>query len=221
MWPHPNPGGGGMPPMMPTGYPASGAGTTPTNAYDWGAVAQQWLKNKEMYEQWQQQQYQAHLQMMANAHRAAMASSIDLTVVNNPPPPPPPPPPPVSDTSDAAAQDTPTSTVTVTTTVASAGSGESISPNSKQPEQLIDSASSVTPVTKSKFKSRFSNSALLKQAVDAMKAKELAASEHSDNDAENSNDGAINKPKPLFPGYESSLKVTLLLFHPFILFSLS
>ena len=57
--------------------------------FDWGSAAQQWLKNKEFYEQWQQQQYQQHLQMMAATHAAQMAQCIDPSVVTNPPPPPP------------------------------------------------------------------------------------------------------------------------------------
>jgi len=56
---------------------------------DWGVAAQQWLRNKEFYEQWQKQQYQQHLQMMAAAHAAQMAQCIDPSVVSNPPPPPP------------------------------------------------------------------------------------------------------------------------------------
>ena len=63
------------------------------NGVDWGAVAQQWMRNKEMYEQWQKQQYEQHLQMVAAAQAAQMAQSVNPAVVSNPPPPPPPPPP--------------------------------------------------------------------------------------------------------------------------------
>lgn len=65
-------------------------GAPAANGVDWGAVAQQWMRNKEMYEQWQKQQYEQHLQMVAAAQAAQMAQSIDPAVVSNPPPPPPP-----------------------------------------------------------------------------------------------------------------------------------
>ena len=65
------------------------SGAPANNGVDWGAVAQQWLRNKEMYEQWQKQQYEQHLQMVAAAQAAQMAQAIDPSVVTNPPPPPP------------------------------------------------------------------------------------------------------------------------------------
>lgn len=200
MWPHQNAGGagmpptpGGIPPMMPGVYPvmpvATGSAVAAASGggYDWGMAAQQWLKNKEMYEQWQQQQYQAHIQMMANAHRVAMASSIDLTVVNNPPPPPPIPPPGCSSTSEQFSNKTSvaeaSSTIDPSSTTASAGT------------------SSITPMSKSKFKSRFSNSSLLKAVAAAVEAGENGASP-GDADA-SSSPGSHNKVKPLFPSYES------------------
>jgi len=74
------------------------------NPGDWASAAQQWMKNKEFYEQWQQQQYQQHIQMMAATHAAQMAQSIDPNVINNPPPPPPLPE--VKTATDASADET-------------------------------------------------------------------------------------------------------------------
>lgn len=205
MWPHQNAGGagmpptpGGIPPMMPGAYPvmpvatgasgsavASGSGA---GGYDWGMAAQQWLKNKEMYEQWQQQQYQAHIQMMANAHRVAMASSIDLTVVNNPPPPPPIPPPGSGSTSEQSSYKT---------SLAEASSIDSSSTTAS-----TGASSSIAPMSKSKFKSRFSNSSLLKAVAAAVEAGENGASPGDVADA-SSSPGSHNKVKPLFPSYES------------------
>jgi hypothetical protein len=48
---------------------------------DWGAAAQQWLKNKEMYETWQQQQQQYQATAAAQS-----AQSTDPSVITNPPP---------------------------------------------------------------------------------------------------------------------------------------
>ena len=76
---------GGVP-----GMSVAPAATTAAEAgMDWGVAAQQWLRNKEYYETWQKAQYQQHLQMMAAAHAAQMASCIDPSVIKNPPPPPP------------------------------------------------------------------------------------------------------------------------------------
>lgn len=74
--------------MWQPGWPDGSNGAENRNGVDWGLAAQQWIQYKESYEQWVQQQYQQHLQMMANAHAAAVAS-IDPGVVTNPPPPPP------------------------------------------------------------------------------------------------------------------------------------
>lgn len=73
--------------QQPNGYPNQAPAEG--GSVDWGVAAQQWLRNKEYYEQWQKQHYQQHLQMMAAAHAAQMAQCIDPSVVNNPPPPPP------------------------------------------------------------------------------------------------------------------------------------
>ncbi len=95
MWqPNSYPDLSGANPPMSGGVPgmsvAPGAAATPAEAgMDWGVAAQQWLRNKEYYETWQKAQYQQHLQMMAAAHAAQMASCIDPSVIKNPPPPPP------------------------------------------------------------------------------------------------------------------------------------
>ena len=75
--------------MWQQGYPGMNKTVAGTEGTDWGAIAQQWLINKEYYEQWLQQQYQQHLQTMAATHAAQMAQCIDPSVVSNPPPPPP------------------------------------------------------------------------------------------------------------------------------------
>lgn len=78
---------GGVPGMSVV--PATAAAAAAEAGMDWGVAAQQWLRNKEYYETWQKAQYQQHLQMMAAAHAAQMASCIDPSVIKNPPPPPP------------------------------------------------------------------------------------------------------------------------------------
>lgn len=237
-----------MGPMIP---PPGGPAPPPAGNYDWGMAAQQWLKSKEMYEQWQQQQYQAHIQIMANAHRAAMASSIDLTVVRNPPPPPPIPPPaspvvvpkqenktlttmpvlpPVIETTTKNTNDptTPESLKSSTNMNVDMSNSGDVADMQQQQQQQLFQTSNAAGLAKSKFKSRFSNSSLLKAAVNAIAAKDLAA-ENAGNIGNNGNNGYSgydvdmasinnnnNRIKPLFPGYESSKVILKLLLFYFI-----
>ena len=158
---------GGMPMGMgPMGM--MGGGPMMANNVDWGQAAQQWLRNKEMYEQWQQQQYQQHMQMMAAAHAATMANCIDPSVVTNPPPPPP--------ESTATDDNTNETAELVDTSKAAAPSNDILNTN--------------TPNRKTnQFKSRFSNSPLVANA--------LAASANTQN---NSN----SKNNSLFAAYDST-----------------
>lgn len=229
MWPTPGswsvPGkSGGVPPVYPAmgahpAYPGVAPGAMPGQAgVDWGMAAQQWLKNKEFYEQWQQQQYQQHLQMVASAHAAAIAS-IDPTVVNNPPPPPPLP------TDDAKKAPEPVAPAPSSLVAESQSAAGVSSPTIQTPGQT---SSSSPLAAKSKFKSRFSNSSLLKAAVAAVTAKESnngdtsPGSSITDNtnlsaaDSTYSNeykDESNAKVKPLFAAYEG-LKVSLPTFDP-------
>jgi hypothetical protein len=166
-------------PLGPAGAGNQNSGGIGAGPDNWAMAAQQWMKNKEFMEQWQQHQYQQHLQMMASAHTTAM-STIDPTVIHNPPPPPPPP-----DASNSNHEMS--SGCNLNTSNGSNSNDNQESTNNGDGSNYSSPSSLKKP---SFVKSRFSNSPMFKA---------VAAASNTSNNFDMQND---TKPKPLFAAYE-------------------
>jgi hypothetical protein len=184
-WPM-GPGGGGG------GGQSSDNGLNGGGPDNWAMVAQQWMKNKEFMEQWQQHQYQQHLQMVASAHATAM-STIDMTVIHNPPPPPPPPETATSGTDSASGANAPNLNTSTGSNSNDANDSAPLNTNGSGAGNFDYNNSYNSPSTLKKpsfLKSRFSNSPMYKA---------VAAASQTNSNFEIQND---TKPKPLFAAYE-------------------
>ena len=193
-------------PGWPVGSSGSSSAPTTANPDSWAMAAQQWMKSKELMEQWQQHQYQQHMQMLANAHMTAMSTCIDPAIVNNPPPPPPLPDPGAGFSSSEP--QVPNHSLALDTSGNSneRTEGDSTSPNTSTAQQLLsfapnDNFNQTPPLKKlPSLKSRFSNSSMFK--TDTSIASENAS------------------PKPLFAAYEN-VKVSFnISYKPFVFFSI-